>query len=202
MNISRIAVSGPDTIDPSRWWSIALRGAFAVIFGIIALSSPGVAAAALVTIFGIYAILDGITAFFVAARRGRAGQRWLWFVFDGLISIAAGVVALAQPGVTFLVLLLLVAIRAIALGAVQIGGALSTKGLDARWLWVLNGVLSVVFGFMLLSHPDAGGLAIVLMVGAYAIVIGVMTIAFGLHVHELARHEEPHEPHLGKPVAA
>jgi uncharacterized membrane protein HdeD (DUF308 family) len=172
-----------DLMTQPTGWPTAVRGLLAVIFGIIALANPQGAALALVVIFAAWAFVDGGFAFVVAARRGREGLRWGWFVFEGLVSIAAGVVALVSPRLTILALTILIALRAIVLGVIAITAAFSSKETQHRWLYGLTGVVSVLFGIMLLSEPFFGALAVIWAIGVYAIIFGVMMLTLGLQVH-------------------
>jgi uncharacterized membrane protein HdeD (DUF308 family) len=178
-------------------WAMTLRGILAVAFGIIAIRSPGVAAATFVIVFAAYAFADGILDFVFAAQLGRAGQRWGWYVFEGLASIAVGVIALAYSHLTLLALVVLVGLRAIAMGLFELIAALSGKGIDSRWLLGITGVLSILLGILLLASPVAGGMALLWTIGVYAIVFGVMLFAHGLHTLNAERREE----HLHGPAA-
>jgi uncharacterized membrane protein HdeD (DUF308 family) len=169
---------------------MTLRGILAVVFGVIALRSPGIAASAFVIVFAIYAFADGILDFFFAAQLGRAGQRWGWYVFEGLASIALGVIALAYPHVTLLVVVLLVGLRAMAMGVFELVAAFSGEGVESRWLLGITGALSVLLGFLLLASPVAGGMALLWTIGVYAVVFGVMIFAVGLRMLSAERHEE------------
>jgi uncharacterized membrane protein HdeD (DUF308 family) len=177
----------------TAWWSILLRGLLAIIFGIIALSRPGAAAAAFVIVFAVYALADGAVAFVQAAWRGRAGLRWGWYFLEGITSVAIGVIAFAYPAITLLVIVLLVAIRAIVLGLIQIIGAFSLKGFESRWLLGFTGVVSVLFGVLLLANPLAGSLALIWVVGIYAIIFGAMLFGHGLQVF-FSQHRESLRP--------
>ena len=163
-------------------WPLALRGVLAVLFGIIALRRPDAAAGAFVIVFAIFAFADGLLDFLVASRLGRIGLRSGWYLFEGIASIALGVVALAYPRVTLLALVLLVGIRAVMLGILELGSAFSWKELDSRWLLGLTGVVSIIFGIVLFASPIAGGLALVWTIGVYAIVFGIMMFAFGARI--------------------
>jgi uncharacterized membrane protein HdeD (DUF308 family) len=177
-------------------WAIALRGIIAVVFGVIALRAPNVAAGAFVIVFAIYAFADGILDFFLAAQLGRSGHRWGWYLFEGIATIAVGVIALAYPGITLLTLVLLVGIRAITLGIFELVGAFSGEGVDSRWLLGITGVLSIVLGVLLLVSPAAGGLALLWTIGVYAIIYGVMFFAIGVRTLSAERHES----HLRQPA--
>jgi uncharacterized membrane protein HdeD (DUF308 family) len=178
-------------------WAVALRGILAVIFGVIAIRSPDIAASAFVIVFAIYAFADGVFDFFLAAQLGRAGQRWGWYLVEGIASIAVGVIALAYPAVTLLAAVLLIGIRAIAVGVFELVGAFSWEGLESRWLLGITGVVSILFGVLLLASPATGGLALLWTIGVYAIVFGTMLFALGLRMLSAERSEE----HLHRPAA-
>jgi uncharacterized membrane protein HdeD (DUF308 family) len=168
--------------SPSRSssWSIVLRGILACVFGILVLARPAVGVAVLILMFAVYAAVDGIAALVTAVHHGRAGLRWGWWLVEGIISLAIAALALARPGITLLAIVLLIAFRAILLGLVELGGALGGKGLDHRWLLGITGVVSLLFGVLLIANPLAGTAAIVWVVGVYAVVFGVMLVVVGL----------------------
>ncbi len=163
-------------------WVVALRGVLTVIFGVIAIRSPNIVASALVIVFAIYAFADGILDFVVAGQLRSAGLRWGWNVFEGLASIALGVIALAYPHVTLLVLMLLVGLRAIVMGVFELVSAFSSEGRDSRWLLGLTGVTSIMLGVLLLGSPAVGGVVILWTIGVYAIIFGVMLFGVGLRI--------------------
>jgi uncharacterized membrane protein HdeD (DUF308 family) len=185
------------TEQSPAWWAHALRGVLAVVFGLIALARPSATAAAIVLVFAVYAVTDGLAALVASFRRGRAGQRWSWFLLEGIASIAVGVVAFAHPAATFLGLLVLVAIRAIVVGVLDVAGAITGRWIEWRWLWALSGVLSIAFGVLLLARPCAGAVAVLWMIGAYAVIAGITAFTFGLHLRWIERREHDAELHLG-----
>jgi uncharacterized membrane protein HdeD (DUF308 family) len=163
-------------------WAMALRGIVAVIFGIIALRYPSTAAGAFVIIFAVFAFADAILEFWVAGTLGRMGQRWGWYVFGALVSIAAGVIALAYPRATFFAIVILVAARAIVTGFMELGAAISWRTLDSRWLLGLTGVLSIIFGILLFASPSAGAIALLWTIGVYAIAFGILLVGLGVGI--------------------
>jgi uncharacterized membrane protein HdeD (DUF308 family) len=150
-----------------------------------------------VIVFAIYAFVDGIFDFVLAAQLGRAGRRWGWYLVEGIATIAVGVIALAYPGVTLLAAVLLIGIRAIAVGVFELVGAFSWEGLESRWLLGITGVVSIMFGILLLGSPATGGLALLWTIGVYAIVFGTMLFALGLRMLSAERSEV----HLHRPAA-
>ena len=175
------------SVAKSVWWLVLLRGIFMVIFGIIALVSPGIALLSLVWVFGFYAILDGITAVMIGIR-ARGEPHWVWVIVQGVVSVLAGVIALIWPGVTALVLLFVVAFWAIVLGIGEIGGAFaSRKRGSSAWGWTLAaGILNVVFGVLLLIWPASGILALVWLVGIFALAGGLALILLAFRVRSAA----------------
>jgi uncharacterized membrane protein HdeD (DUF308 family) len=168
-----------------NWWALAIRGAAAIIFGLLTFVMPGITLAVLVLLFGAYAIVDGIFNL-VAAFRGRTRieeqPRW-WLAVEGVVSIAAGVVTVAMPGLTALVLLYVIAAWAVITGVLEIVGAIRLRHeIPNEWWLVASGVLSVVFGGLLMVSPGVGALALVLWIGAYAIVFGALLVGLAFRL--------------------
>lgn len=164
-----------------NWWVPALRGVLAIIVGLIALFLPGATLYALVLLFGIYALIDGISLLFMAFSVGRA-NRW-WLVFEGILGIAAAFVAFAYPLGTALALTLLIGAWAVVTGVLEIIAVfgMRNKVVPAWWL-MLNGVLSIILGFVLFVFPVAGTFAWVWVFGVYALAAGVALLVFAFRV--------------------
>jgi uncharacterized membrane protein HdeD (DUF308 family) len=160
-----------------NWWLLALRGVFAIIFGLIALFLPGLALLAFIYIFAAYALVDGvITVVTAISERGSLG-RWGWVLFEGILGIIFGLIAFAYPGETALVLLYIVAAWAIVTGIMEIISAFVVRGFASlEWALAIAGVVSVLFGLILFVHPGAGLLSILWLVGIFGIVFGVFFI--------------------------
>lgn len=174
----------------ATWWSLVLRGILAVVFGVIVLSNPALGVLALVVLFGFFAALDGVMALSMAVYLGRAGVRWGWWLFEGLVSIAVAALAFLWPGATMLVIIFLIGARAVVIGALELGGAVGGSELDHRWLLAIAGVVSIAFGALLFAEPRAGGIAIGWAIGAYAIVSGIVLAAAGLRARTIVRTVE------------
>jgi uncharacterized membrane protein HdeD (DUF308 family) len=158
-----------------HWWALALRGVFAVLFGLLTFLIPGITLLTLVLLFGAYAILDGIFDIVSAVRA--PGRHWP-LVLEGVVGIIIGILTFLWPGITTMVLLYLTAFWAIFTGVLEIVAGIRLREVIANeWLLILMGVLSVLFGFLILIFPGAGALAIVIWIGAYALLFGIMLIA-------------------------
>jgi uncharacterized membrane protein HdeD (DUF308 family) len=170
-----------------NWWALALRGLLAVLFGIAALVLPLDTLEAVGRLFGAYAILEGVLVILTGIRRTR--YRGV-LIAEGTSGIVAGLVALAWPSITALVLLYVVAIWAILSGVAEIIAAVALRReMAGEWALFLVGVLSVIFGIILAVLPGVGLLSLVWLVGLYALAVGVALIVLALRVRGLRRHE-------------
>ena len=165
-----------------NWWLLLLRGIAAIIFGLLAFAWPGLTLVTLILIYGAYALVDGVLAVIAAITGGAPGPRW-WLAIIGLLGISAGLLTFLMPGVTAMVLLFFIAGWAIATGVFQIIGAIQLrKEIDNEWLLILGGVISVLFGIGVLVAPGAGALALVWVIGFYAVIEGVLFVAFAFRL--------------------
>lgn len=160
-----------------NWWIMALRGLFAVIFGLIALVAPGIALLAFIYVFAAYALIDGGIAIITAIQERELLDRWGWVLFEGILSILAGIIAFANPSLTAVVLLYIIAAWAIVTGIMEIVTAFVIREFVSReWILALAGIASVAFGIILFISPGAGILSILWLVGIYGIVFGLLFI--------------------------
>ena len=164
-------------VSSRTWWLLALRGVLSIILGLVALLAPGIALLAFITVFAVYAILDGVTAVIVALRERGVLRRWGLVLAEGILSILAGVFAFAYPGETAIILLYIVAAWAIITGIMEIAAVFVIRGSMAQeWSLAIAGILSVLFGIVLFIRPGLGLLSILWLVGIYAIIFGVLFI--------------------------
>lgn len=171
------------------WWAVALRGVLAAAFGVVALIWPDITLRVLVLLFGFYALLDGLLALGAALAGGRrVASRRGWLVVEGVAGVATGVFTFVWPGITTLVLLYLIAAWAIVTGLLEIAAAVVLRReLRGEWLLALTGIVSVAFGVFLVARPEQGAIAVVWVIGVYAIVFGVALVALALRLRQLAR---------------
>lgn len=165
------------------WWAIALRGAAAILFGIMAFIWPAITILALVYLFAAYSLVDGIFSIIHGVRMRGADRQWWVFLVEGIAGILFAVLAVAWPGVTALVLLYLIAAWAIVTGVFEIVAAIRLRQeINNEWLLVLSGVLSVIFGLLLVFQPGAGALAVIWLIASYAIVGGIVLLILGFRL--------------------
>jgi len=170
-----------------KWWMFVVRGLLAITFGIIAFAQPHIALAALVAVFGVYAFIDGIVSlggfFALAGAKGR----W-WLLVEALFGIGAGVATFTMPGVTAVALLVYLGAWLVVSGVMRTVLAIEfRKVIEDEWLLVLSGILSVVAGVLTFISPLQTAVAWMWVMGAYALVAGIMLLGLGMKLHSL-RH--------------
>jgi uncharacterized membrane protein HdeD (DUF308 family) len=186
------------TVAMARWWwAYILRGVVAVAFGVLAFLAPGWGLAVLVALFGLWALLEGMTSFFTALRTRTTHRNWWLELLEGIASLAAGVIALLFPGFAADILILLIAAWAIVIGAVQIYLAIRMRDEIQGEFWLgLAGVAAIVFGVATLFFPAGSALSIVWLIGSFAIAFGVFLVILGWRlrrINELARIDAAHD---------
>ncbi len=160
-----------------NWWAVALRGVFAILFGLIALFVPGATILSLVLFFSAYMLVDGVFGIVSAVRAARKGERWGLLVLEGIANIAVGIIALLWPGLTAVAFVLLLAAWSIVSGGLMLGAAFRLSQAHGRWWLALGGVVSIVFGVLLVIAPVIGAVVLTWWLGAYALVFGAMLLA-------------------------
>ena len=165
-----------------NWWAIALRGVFAIIFGIIALLMPGATMLALVLLFAAYLLVDGIFAIIAAVRAARRQERWGWLIFEGLVDLVSGGIAIVWPLLTIVAFALLMGAWAIVTGALLLGASYRLNIPHGRWLMALAGAISVIWGVLLIIWPLIGALVLTWWMAAYALIFGVAMLVLALRL--------------------
>ena len=166
-----------------NWGWIALRGVAAILFGILVLFNPLISLAVLVLFFGAYALVDGLFTIVAAVANRREEPHWVSLLVSGILAAAIGIATFIWPGITAFALVYLIALWAIVMGIGEIVAAIRLrKAISGEWVLVLTGAVSIGFGVGLALFPGAGALALVVWIGALAVVLGVLRIAFALRL--------------------
>lgn len=171
-----------------NWWLLLLRGLVAIVFALLTWAQPGVSLAALVLVFGIYVLADGLLGVWSAIAKRRDNRHWWLLLLWGLVGIVVGVMTFIMPGITGLVLLMYIAAWAMITGVLQIVAAIRLrKEIKGEWLLILSGLVSVAFGVLLFLQPGAGALAVAWIIAAYAFIFGVLMVLLAFKVRKLGR---------------
>jgi len=169
------------------WWVLVVRGVMAIALGIFAFVWPQQTIAALVLVFGAIALADGTFAV-VASIAGHSLTPYWWvLLLQGLLGIGVGALTLFNPAITAIALLIYIAVWAIGMGVLQVIAAVRLRH-DIEWWLALGGIASVAFGMLLMRNPAAGALAVLWLIGSYALIWGVTLMVGGFDVRRLHKH--------------
>jgi uncharacterized membrane protein HdeD (DUF308 family) len=169
-----------------HWWVPVLRGVAAVIFGIMAFVYPGLTVAVLVLLFGAWVLVDGVFRIIGAIGHRASDPDWGWHLVIGILGIVIGFLTFHAPAITALALVIYIAAWALMIGVTEIVVAIRLRReIRGEWFLILMGIVSVIFAIMLLWNPLPGALALVWLIGSYAIVFGLLGIIFGFRLHSL-----------------
>ena len=176
-------------------WMLMLRGTLAVVFGLAAVLVPGLTLLLLVGMFAAYALLSGVSSIALAAKSRRVDSKWWLLLLLGLVSVAAAVLAVLYPGMTALVLVLVMGINAVVTGALDVAIAVNLRTiLHGHWMMVASGMLSILFGALVIAMPQAGALALVWLISLHAILTGALLLGLGLRARRAARGDASRNP--------
>jgi len=168
-----------------HWWAFLLRGIVALIFAAACFFLTGATIFVLVLWIGAFFFVDGILMI-VGAIRAASGSHhthWWWQILGGLVGIAAGVLTWIWPGITALTLAIFVGAWAFVTGIFELATAIRMRSaLPNEWLWIVNGVLSILLGIFIAIFPGAGLVAFTWMLGFYALLAGIAMIALGFRL--------------------
>jgi uncharacterized membrane protein HdeD (DUF308 family) len=171
-----------------NWWVLLVRGLTAILFGTMAFAWPGPTLMALVLLYGAYALVDGTTAIWA----GAAGRAW-WLVLSGLAGVAVGIGTFFYPGITAIALFYLIAAWAVVRGILEVIAAVELrKVIDGEWALILGGIFSIGFGLLLIAYPAPGLLAVMWLMGGYALGFGAVMTFLAFRLRDLPEKLELH----------
>jgi uncharacterized membrane protein HdeD (DUF308 family) len=168
------------------WWVLLVRGIAAIVFGLMAFTWPALTLATLVLFFGAWALVSGVLLL-IGAFGGRAqGSDWWFMLLQGGLGVAVGLVTFANPAMTEIGLLLYIAAWSIATGAVEVVTAIRLREeIEGEGWLILNGALSIAFGFILMLFPAAGALALIWLIASFAVIAGTLMVILGFRLRAL-----------------
>ncbi len=166
-----------------KWWLLALRGVLAIIFGILVFVMPGIALESLILVYAIYSIIGGVGTVFLGFNLRKSNAQWWVVVLEGVLGVIAGILALLFPGITALILLYIIAFWAILTGITTVVTAIQVrKEIEGEFWLGLSGVISIIFGVLLILFPGLGALSVLGIIGASSILLGFTLIMLAFRV--------------------
>ncbi len=169
-----------------HWWVMLLRGLFAITFGVFTLANPGITLATLVIFFGAYVFVNGIFMLIHALRGWKHEEdRWLPLI-DGLLGVWVGMITFRNPAMTAVILLFFIAIWSLVSGVLLIIAAVRLRKIIQGEAWLaFGGIVSIFFALLLMWAPGAGALSLLWLIATYALLFGIILIAFSFKLRGL-----------------
>jgi uncharacterized membrane protein HdeD (DUF308 family) len=162
------------------WWVVLVVGLVFTGFGLVMLFDVAAGATTIAIIVGAFLIFDGLVEVISGGRRG--GSR-VWAVVLGILLVIGGIVVIAWPGVTFLVIAVIWGITLLVGGIARAVAAGTLRGYGWGWLVVL-GILETIVGIVMLAWPDVTAYVILLLIGIYSIVAGILQIVLAFQLRK------------------
>jgi len=169
-----------------NWWLIALRGVFAILFGIVAFAAPGAVMLTLALFFAAYLLVDGVVGIAAAVRAARSHERWGLLLAEGALNIVMGLIAAVIPVSAVLAFVFVTAAWALITGGLMLAAAFKLTQAHGRLWLALGGIVSVIWGVLLVIAPLVGAVVLTWWLGAYALVFGIalLVLAFQLRARK------------------
>jgi uncharacterized membrane protein HdeD (DUF308 family) len=170
------------TLAKRTWWVFLIGGIASAIFGVLAFVQPGIALFVLATLFAAAVLVDG--AFnLIGAVRNREKDGWWIMGLIGLLGVGVGAYALFNPPLSMLAFVLVVALEAIVLGVLLFLLGWKIRALTTKeWILYATGILSVIFGLLVVFRPLEGAVSVVFLIASWALVTGALKVWFAFRV--------------------
>lgn len=174
-----------------NWWALAVRGVVAILFGVLLLAWPGVSLLVLVTIFGAFALVDGVFSIVAAVRAARGHGSWGTLLLVGITGVLAALVAWSWPGITAVAIAFVIGAWAIVTGVLAIVAAVELRRVLRGEFWLgLSGLLAILFGLLVFANPIAGAVTLAWFLGVFAILFGATLLVLAFRVRSLSHRRQ------------
>jgi uncharacterized membrane protein HdeD (DUF308 family) len=114
---------------------------------------------------------------------------WWMLVVRGIAALIFGALALAWPALTLYILVVFFAVYALVVGAVALVAGLRNRSEDGWWLVSLLGLVSLALGVLAVLYPGMTALVLVLVIGAGALITGIIDLAIAIRLRKEIRNE-------------
>jgi uncharacterized membrane protein HdeD (DUF308 family) len=169
------------------WKSALVRGAIAIVLGIIAIFWPDTAIFTFMLIWGIWALVDGVAVLFLAFQpESRAARTRL--LVQGGIGVVFGLLIVTHPGISASVVTWLAGVWFVGRGLLE---ALAAFGTSPRGLLLASAAIDIVLGVLFMVNPGGSAKGITVVLGIVALVWGIALIVIGLAWRKQPTSQEP-----------
>jgi len=168
-----------------NWWVFGLRGLLSIIFGVLALVWPEITLLTLVTLFGVFVLVDGVLDLLAGFASAESNRRWWVLILEGLVEIGVALMTFFWTDITAIVLLYFIAAWAVLSGLMEIIAAVQLRRMiENEWAMILGGILSIVLGVLLIIFPQAGAVSLTWLIGIFAIIFGILFVILAFQLRK------------------
>lgn len=166
-----------------RWWILAIRGVVAVLFGMFAFFSPHLTLSYLVALFGIFALADGFFTMGAAIALG-----WLTLFCEGVVGASIALLVFVMPDTARVMIVNFIVAWAVVTGGFELAGvyglrkSINNAVKKGEWLLGAEGLLTIGLGVLAAALASAEVTTFMRTIGVYAVVSGVVFVAFAFNV--------------------
>lgn len=172
------------------WWIFLLRGIFGVLIGLLALFLPGITFTTFVIFLGAFLFVSGVFDVITAVNSRKTMDSWSWYLVSGILGIAIGLLTLYNAFATALAFLYLVSFWLIVAGVFEIVIAIRMRReIKGEGWYIVGGLLTVLFGIMIMVNPVAGAITLTIILGVYAIIFGILLIYLSVRLRKRRSHD-------------
>lgn len=192
------------TKSVKHWYIPLIIGIFLIAVGIYVFTVPLETYLTLSVLFSISFIIVGLLDIIFSIQNRQILEGWGWYLVDGLLSLAAGIILIIYPGISITILPFVVGFTLLFLSFLLMGFSFEMKNLgitDWGYSLVLS-VLGVIFSFMLIVSPLVSGISLVTITGISLIFIGASSIALSIDLRKVKKMPEKLSSELKNKVAA
>ena len=169
-----------------QWWVFVLQGILGIAVGILAIVYPELALATLALLFAAWAVLSGLSQLGAGWRVAEARGRSWPFLVAGAVSVIAGVLAVLNPGITVLYLILLLGGWMLVSGAMEVYTAWRIRDeVTGEWILALAGALRIAVGVIILAMPVVGAILTAALFATWSVSSGIAALLLGLRLRQV-----------------
>jgi uncharacterized membrane protein HdeD (DUF308 family) len=187
--MSTLALTTPDgaaALFARSWWTLLLRGLLAIVLGALAFTQPFVTLSVVVMAFAIYCLVEGIASLFAAITGWRHRENRMLLVLEGIVGIAVAIITLRTPAITTTIIMAFIAVWALVTGVLRIvEGVQLRREIRGEAFLIIGGLVSIAFAVLVLLRPFVGAIAVVRVLGAYAVILGLTELFLGFEVRRI-----------------
>jgi len=159
---------------------VIAQGVFAILFGVLALFWPQLTVSLLIAFFGVFILVWGIVGLITSISTISENKFWWLELIFSLLALGLAVYVLRNPLETAKIWIFFIGITFLVRGVVDFIEGLFDGSLTGgdRAFHIIVGIIGVLAGVITLSNPISAGLAVVWVIGLYAVLYGSLAIAF------------------------